>query len=238
MSGASLADRPIERTRQLQQMLCLWSGPTFVLLFGAGFWGFSGFLPVPAASLDAQAVAALYRGHATQIGIGQVLVLLAAGLQVPWAALISAQMRKIPGCATELVESQFFAGASDSVWFMLPALLFMITAFRPERDPQLTQTLNDMAWLLLVAPVSAAMVQAGALGLAILGDASARPVFPRWAGYYNLTAAVIYAPGALAPFFKTGPFAWGGLFAFWLPAAEFFGWFVVMFFLLRTAMKR
>jgi hypothetical protein len=114
----------------------------------------------------------------------------------------------------------------------------MITAFRPERDPQLTQVLNDMAWLLLVAPVSSAMVQAGALGLAILGDVGERPVFPRWAGYYNLTAAVIYAPGALAAFCKTGPFAWGGLFAFWLPAAAFFSWFVMMFFLLRAAMQR
>ena len=54
------------------------------------------------------------------------------------------------------------------------------------------------------------------------------PIFPRWLAFYNLWSALLMAPGSLIPFFKTGPFAWDGLFAFWLPATVFGIWFVVM----------
>jgi hypothetical protein len=29
-------------------------------------------------------------------------------------------------------------------------------------------------------------------------------------------------------YFKTGPFAWNGVFSWWLPATDFFLWFLVM----------
>jgi hypothetical protein len=164
--------------------------------------------------------------------------MVAAGLQVPWAALISSQMRRIPGCSREFVTIQLLAGSLNSVWFMVPSILCLAAAFRPERDPQLTQTLNDLSWLFLVTPVAPALLQNTSLGLVILTDRRAEPLFPRWAGIYNLTTVVIYISGIGASFVTTGPFAWDGLLAFWLPALEFFSWFIIMVPLLRGAMNR
>lgn len=42
-------------------------------------------------------------------------------------------------------------------------------------------------------------------------------------------------PGGLVTFFKSGPFAWNGILAFWLPLTVFGIWYGVMFMLLRKA---
>jgi len=50
--------------------------------------------------------------------------------------------------------------------------------------------------------------------------------------------AILFIPGGLIAFFKTGPFAGDGILTFWLPFAVFFGWFVVMFPLFLKAIKQ
>ena len=77
--------------------------------------------------------------------------------------------------------------------------------------------LNDMSWLMFLGIISSACVQVAALGLAILLDKRTKPVFPRWAGYFNIWVALIWVPAAIIPFFKTGPLAWNGVFAWWVP---------------------
>jgi hypothetical protein len=44
---------------------------------------------------------------------------------------------------------------------------------------------------------------------------------PRWVGYTSIWVGVLSLPGVVIPFFKSGPFAWNGIFAFWLPAILF-----------------
>lgn len=220
-----------------QQWLCLACGPLYLVIFGTG-WILSGFLPPPLPTADAATIAAFYRDNAFGVRFGQALISLAAGLQVPWAALIATQMRRIPGCSREMVYTALGAGAAGSVFFTLPSLIWMTATFRPERDPQLTWLLSDLGWFFFVPPVTLAMVQVAAFGIGILSDRSARPLFPRWLGYYNLWLAFIFSPGAIISFFKTGPFAWNGLLTFWIPATAFFTWFIVMAFLLRNAIRR
>ena len=77
-----------------------------------------------------------------------------------------------------------------------------------------------------------------AIGAAIVGDKSANPIFPRWVGFFNFWVAILFIPGALIPFFKSGPFAWNGLFSFWIPATVFGVWFIVMLTMLLKAIDR
>jgi hypothetical protein len=103
----------------------------------------------------------------------------------------------------------------------------IVAAFRPYRHPELTQTLNDLAWIPFVMVFSAVLVQCLAIGIAIINGGD-QDVMPRWAGYFNFWIAVLLFPAVLIPFFKTGPFAWQGALEFWLAAGVFFGWIVVM----------
>lgn len=82
-----------------------------------------------------------------------------------------------------------------------------------------------------------AVVQAAAVAVAVLGDKSTRPLIPRWVGYFNLWVILLFLPGGLATFFKTGAFAWNGLLAFWLAAVVFGLWYVVMTVMLRRAIR-
>lgn len=216
----------------------LWCGPAFVLMFALGIIVLAGWVPPPGPSMEAEAVATMFRNDTLSIRLGVAAMALSAGLLLAFSGEVSAQMRRIARCGDGLVNTQMICGAVVAVIVVACGALWGWVAFRPERDAMLTQFAHDLAWLFLLTTVSAPAVQPAAVGLAILGDDSPRPRFPRWAGFANLWIAVLLVPGVLALFFKTGPFAWDGLFVFWVPFGVFGAWFLLMFGLIRAAMVR
>jgi len=57
-------------------------------------------------------------------------------------------------------------------------------------------------------------------------------------GYFNIWVALLFAPGGLITFFKTGPFAWSGLLAFYVAGTVFAAWFFVMVTMLVKAIDQ
>lgn len=80
---------------------------------------------------------------------------------------------------------------------ILPVFIFAAASYRPERNPEITQALNDLGWLPFIMNWVPAVIQALAIGFAIFGNAGAKEVFPRWVGYYNLWSGFIFCAGAL-----------------------------------------
>jgi hypothetical protein len=114
-------------------------------------------------------------------------------------------------------------------------LIWALAAFRPgEIDPDVTKSINDLGWYLFLYPWPPLMIWLGVTGWAILGDRSAQPMFPRWAGYLGFWVALLSVPGGMISFFKSGPFAWNGIFAYWTPLLVFFIYVVAM----SAAMQR
>lgn len=220
------------------QMLCTWSGPIFVAVFTVGFWFLAHYLPPPSPSAGAGDIAALYQQNTGPIRLGMFLMMACSGLVAPFIAVIAVQMKRMEGGAGVLTYTQLSAGTVGILFLILPALLWTVAAFRPERDPNLILLLNDMGWIFFLMPFGTFTVQCLAIGLAILGSKDAPPLIPRWAGYFNLWVAVLFIPGGLLTFFKTGPFAWNGLFVFWVPLVAFLLWYGVMFVLLRQAIAK
>ena len=122
--------------------------------------------------------------------------------------------------------------------FVFAGVFWTAAAFRPEHDPELTRMLNDPGWITMLMTFSPVIVQNISVGLCILSDRLPEPVFPRWVGFYNLWVAVLFVPGGMLTFFKTGPFAWDGLFVWWVPFLVFFTWYVGMFFVVLGVVKR
>jgi hypothetical protein len=72
---------------------------------------------------------------------------------------------------------------------------------------------------------------------AIFGDTRPHPLFPRWSAYLSLWNALLLVPGGLMAFFKIGPFAWDGIFAFYIPLLVFFVWLISMTVLMLRASR-
>ena len=217
------------------QMLCAWAGPAFVVSFSIGIWFVAGFVPPHSPMSNAADVAAFYQSNPTRIMIGLFITSFAATLWIPWAAALSAQMKRMG--SPVLADAQLGCGIATSVFVTLPIFVWIAAAYRPERNPELLLFFNDFAFIMFVGVVPPAYFQITCIGIATLLDKSAKPVFPRWVGFYNIWFALLTLPGGLCIFFKTGPFAWNGVLAFWMPLVLYGFWYAIMFMLLRKASR-
>ena len=94
--------------------------------------------------------------------------------------------------------------------------------------PEITRVLNDLGWFTFVFPWVPFSVWCLAIAVPIMQDRSAVPVYPRWVAYLNIWTAIFFVPAGIIVFTKTGPLAWNGIFALYLPLFIFFGWVVAM----------
>jgi hypothetical protein len=72
--------------------------------------------------------------------------------------------------------------------------------------------------------------------VAIFHDRSPQPV-PALARFLQPWVALLLLPASMIIFFKTGPFAWTGVIGFWIPAAVFGVWYIVMTVVLLRAIR-
>ena len=82
------------------------------------------------------------------------------------------------------------------------------------------------------------VIQNAVIGAIILRDARPRPILPRWFAYVNVWVGLMIVPAGFIVFFKTGPFAWDGLLAWWMPVAAFFCWIILTAVLVTQAAIR
>jgi hypothetical protein len=207
---------------------CVCSGLGCVLVFFVGFWLLAGFVPPPSPASSAHEIATLFREHASRIRAGMVCAGVAAGLLGPWVAAVSVQLKRIEGQHSPLTYLQLGFGMLLVLEFVFPIMLWQTATFRAERSDESIQLLNDMAWIPFEAVTSTTVIQCIAIGVAILNDRGRRPLFPRWTGYLNFWIGLDFAGGTFNVFVKSGPLAWPGILAWWIPLVAFPTWLIVM----------
>ena len=191
-----------------------WAGPVFIAVVLLALV-LLGFLPPVPPAFGPVEVAAHYLDHRMGMLIGGTLLLQFAVVMFVWVASISAQMRRIRAeHAAFAADLQMLFGLVGNLLFLLAAMAWLVGAFRADRSPELVLLMNDVGWLILLTPVFQFALQGLVIGSAILSDQRSIPLFPRWSAYLNFWVGLLLLPGAAAPFFKTGPFAWSGLFVF------------------------
>jgi hypothetical protein len=216
---------------------CASCGYLFVVLFFAALLTCH-WIPPMAPDWPAERVAAFYTDHADAIRAGLVLMLFGAVVTAPFVAALSTLIRRIDPRLGPLAAIQVVCGAANVAAIFVPVLMFTATAYRPDRSPDITMALNDLAWISLVMNAFPAIGQAVVVGVAILADKRPEPLLPRWSAYLNFWMAFLFAPSCLLTFFKTGPFAWNGILSFWVAAGAFGAWFLVMTYLMVRAAAR
>ena len=201
--------------------LCAWSGAVCLLIMLIGFVGLARFIPTPSPNMTTAETGRLFVQNATTIRWGMILSMVAATLLVPFAVSIALQMRRIEGRQPALAAIEVLLGTLFSFEFIYIIFFWQAATFRADRAPELIQLLNDMSWIPFIGITGTLFLQVLVFGIAILLDKRQQAVFPRWLGYYNIWCAIMFLPGTFNVFFKTGPLAWNGLIAFYIPVAVF-----------------
>lgn len=219
------------------QRLCAWSG-----MLGAGLFFsaliISNWFPPPSPSMDMEQVVAMYRQNTNHIRVGMVLFLFSSMFISPFVALISVHLRRMERGMPLMTYTQLSMGTTTVLFSILPAICFLITAFRPQRPPEITYMWNDVSWIMAFIGGPAFIMQNISIAVAILRDTSPQPIFPRWLAFFQIWTALGLVPGCMLVFYTSGPFAWNGLFAWWLPAVVFGAWYIVMLLQLLKVIRR
>ena len=220
------------------QVLLVWGGVISFVLFLIGWVALMQFVPPLAPSKSATEIASIFESRATEMRLGIVLMLVGTMLWVPWAAVMASQTRRTERDFPALAWTQVGSAATAAGVVIVGLLCWVVAAYRPERDPELTLLLSDLGFVITIMPFIIFVVWNVALALAIFGDTRPVPAYPRWSAYLCLWLALLYVPGGCLAFFRDGPFAWNGALAFFLPAAAFFVWIIVMTVLTMKSIAR
>ena len=203
------------------QLFSAWCIPAFIVVYLFGFIGLSGFVPPPSPTLSADQIAAIFEANRNAIRAGQLICMVFAGLlYIPFTVLISVHIARVEGRYPLLAGMQLVGNGILNVFFILCSLMWSVAAFRPDIDPRTLLMINDATWLFFVMMYPTYVVALVSMALAGFIDKRAVPIFPRWFCYFTLWVAVAGVGGGFATFFKTGPFAWDGLFGFWVPVLK------------------
>jgi len=227
-----------DSTKSRIQMFGVWCAVGYLALLFIGWGAVAGFLPPTDPTDTAAQVGHLYDTDHTRIRIGMLIVMLAALVFIPFAAVVAQFIARIEGGAGVLTYTFLLGAAGNMMLTFYPAIWWLTAAFRPERADELIYLMNDMAWLQFLGGVTVYLALPLTVMVASLCDRSEHPVFPRWCGYANGWMALIIIPDQLLFFFYDGPFAWNGLFGIWVPVVVFSGFFVVNVIALRQGILR
>lgn len=220
------------------QRLGAWCAAIYLGMFFVGWAGLGGYLPPPSPEAGATEIAAFYGQNTNILRAGLVLVQLSLIFYFPWIAVLSAQIKRIPGVSPVCTYTQLIGGVTGIVALILPYFFWVAASFRPERDPALMLLLNDLGWLILSMTIAPFAAQNLAVAFAIFSDKRPEPAFPRWFAYASLWVAFTFLPAGFILFFKSGPFSWRGLIGFWVPLGAFGVWTLCMMTLVLKAIKR
>jgi hypothetical protein len=220
------------------QLILTHSAIPMVLIIYIGSFMMPGWLPPPSPSLSPEEFAQMFTPDNYVLRIGVLLMCLFCPLVVAFAAVIATQLKRIEGTHQVMANLQYVSQAAGLCLFLVPGFIWLAISYRAGTNPEIIVVLNDLAWFMFLAGSGPTILQWLCVGLAVIGDKSADPIYPRWFAFLNFWLALGATAGMAIPFVKTGPFAYSGLFGFWAVASVFCIWVSSAYWCTLKAVKK
>ncbi len=201
------------------------------VFYAGGMFAISGFLPPPSPALSQTEVVSFYAENRTAIISGLTLAFVGVGFMLPLCII---------GCVFMVeVESKdgfpFFTvmqglcAVVTVLFTAFPNFMWMTAAFRVDRSAELIVLMHDLGWIMWATPSWGFAFQLICIAMVGLKDKREKPFIPRWMSYLALWLAIGVAPTPLVPFYTaSGPFAWDGLFTFWVAFFTPVAWIAIV----------
>lgn len=224
-------------TSEGSQIFGWWCGIVFFSLFIVATLLLMKFVPPPSALLSGEELVAKVSENILMLRGGAIIGVTAAFFIIPWSVMVAIQISRLEGRYPVFAITAFGLGVANAVAFFIPYMFWAGTFYRLDRAPELIKLINDISWLEWIMTVQPTVLQLLCIGIAGLVYKGSRDVYPRWFSYLNLWAALLFCPGMIAVFFKDGPFAWDGIFCFWLPVISFCIYFPISLVVFRRGIR-
>jgi hypothetical protein len=217
----------------------LWCGIVFMVV-GLVSWAIvAKFLPAPHESWTADQTKQFFLDDQHRIRAGLIGYIFIGPLYVPFSLVFARIIRRIEGRDGILSQIEFFGGIGTALVTQLSGALWLTASFRTgSRSASEIQLLSDVGWFLFDMTFAVTLVQYCAIGVAVLLDKRDEPLLPRWFGWLSFAVAATFLPLLVMPFMVHGPFAWGGLFNYYVALGAFFVWILLAFVYGRRAVTR
>jgi hypothetical protein len=239
--GAAFASRDVGPTALTFAVwrVGAWLGLVYMVV-GLLAWGVvAKYLPAPRQSLDADGIKAFFVNDEYRIRAGMIVYICIGPLYAVFSIVLSRLLQRIEGPHGILYQVEFFGGLLTAIVTQLSGVLWLTASFRTEtRSPQDVQLLSDAGWFVFDMTFTVTLLQFVAFGIVVLVDRRATPLFPRWIAWLSFFVATTFLPLLVMPFLNTGPFAWNGLFNYWIALGGFFAWILAVFRHALTAISR
>jgi hypothetical protein len=196
------------------------------LLYVVGMFVIAEFLPPPSPGLGVAEVATFYRDNHTSIITGLTMALVGTGFMLPLCVIGSVFLAESEEGFPFFAVMQALCAVVTVLFTAFPNFIWLAAAFRIDRSPDLIALLHDLGWIMWATPSWGFAFQLICVG--VWRDKRAEP-FLRWMSYLALWVAIgmVYTP--LVPFYTTsGPFAWDGLFSFWVAFFSPIFWIILV----------
>jgi hypothetical protein len=223
----------------LSWRICAWAGPVFLVALLGCWAGIAGFFPPPSQAMTAAETKQWFLDNGTRIRLGLLGYMLFAALYMPWSVAISEVLQRIEGRRGVFSRTEMAGGIATALVALLAGVMWMAAAYRTDaRTAEDIQLLMDLGWFIFDITFAVTSVQMVAVGLAILMDRRVTPLYPTWLAWMSFAFAATMVPLLLIPFVNDGPFAWNGLFNFYVALGGAFTWDVCIAFLTFGAIRQ
>ncbi len=200
------------------QKLGLWCSWIFAALTVIGWLGIAHFYaPAPAnLGIDATKVWFTETHHWGTI-VGCTIFYIACGFLVPGSIQFGIMLAKIEGRWPLWSLTTAVCGIFISLIIFLNACAWIVCAYRPETGADVIQSWYDWSWFAFLLGWIYLAVEMLATAAVEFMDKRPVPMIPRWLTWVTLFGGVSLITAAGPAFFKSGPFAYHGLFGFYIP---------------------
>lgn len=204
--------------------LMAWCGPIFMATFFV-MWGvLAGNLPPLGADLDASQVLAHYLAHGVAIQIGMSVCMVGGAFYMAWGLAVSRVMRRIEGPEGMLSNLEMMGATITCAPIIVACGIWLSAALEaPQLPKEIVHLLYWMGWMIIDLAYMVTTFQIFAVSVVFLRDKREKPLVPSWLCWWGFVTCAAFFPVSLVPFCKTGPFAFHGMFNFWI---AFFTWYI------------